>query len=483
MKILSHRLSILAIVIAASVSGAALISWNQRSIASGEAAVRAEALSAAFKAVARSSGPSVVHITANRSDATPRGAAPRSLEDLLRPYSPRGRSPFPRGRSTGTGMIIDRDGTILTNNHVIAGASEISIKLRDGRRRTAEIVGRDKLTDLAVLRITDARDSDVFAPIPLGDSDAIEVGDWVVAVGNPFGLQHSVTTGIISAKGRSGVGIAEYENFLQTDAAINPGNSGGPLVNLRGQVVGINTAIASQTGAYAGIGFAIPSNMAKRIVKRLTEDGEVVRGWLGVYIQDLDEDLAGSFNVKTRSGVLVSDFPNGSPARDGGLEAGDIIVEIAGRKTSTSDQLRNFVADLRPGAAVDVTYLRKGKKGTARIEIGERPVARTVESDSPVKLRGKSQRSARLGLSVRQLTRREMTRLQVPGDGGLIVDEVTPGGRADRIGIRSGDAILRINGKTVTDTDEMAESLRAAKDGVRLQIMRDGRRLFLFMRD
>ena len=281
--------------------------------------------------------------------------------------------PPQRGGGTGSGFIINPEGYMLTNHHVINGADKIKVRLQVADKEKtyeAELIGSDKKTDIALLKIKrEGKDTTPFPYIPMGNSEQLEVGEWVIAIGNPFGLSHTVTTGIVSAKGRD-IGSGPYDEFIQTDASINPGNSGGPLLNMKGEVIGINTAIISgNTGGNVGIGFAIPINMAAGIMKDLKEHGKVTRGWLGVMIQNLTPDLAESFSLKTTQGALVSDvFPNG-PAFKGGLQRGDVIVEFGGQPVEDVSELPRLVAAVPPGETVDVVILRDGKKRTVRIII------------------------------------------------------------------------------------------------------------------
>jgi len=319
----------------------------------------ARELSTAFRSVARQTVPAVVFITVEKTlDARDPSALNNPFEgfgqDFLERFFgrrfPEGQQPRERQQGAGSGCIISHDGLILTNHHVVGDADRVTVKLNDGREFTAKTIGTDPPSDVAVIKI-DAQDLPV---LPLGDSDAMEVGDWVIAAGNPFGLTESITVGVVSAKGRSRLGIADFEDFIQTDAAINPGNSGGPLINLQGEAIGVNTAIASRSGGYMGIGFAIPSNMVKAVKDQLVTSGKVGRGYLGVRIQELTRALAQSLHIDATEGVLVADVSKGSPAAQAGLKRGDVILALNGRPTSDPGQLRNSVAMSAPGTKVPV---------------------------------------------------------------------------------------------------------------------------------
>ncbi len=276
---------------------------------------------------------------------------------------------IPRDRGLGSGVIVDPSGIIVTNHHVVGEADEIKVLLADRSEFTARLIGTDPKSDLAVVKI----EAEGLPTIPWADSDRLEVGEYVLAVGNPFGLNQTVTMGIVSAVGRARMGIAEYEDFIQTDAAINPGNSGGPLVNARGEVVGINTAIFSRSGGNMGIGFAVPSNMARIILEQLVTTGRVVRGWLGVSIQDVTPDLAAQLGAAEPKGVLVSDILNDSPAQRAGLQPGDVIVGFEGKEVENATQLRNLVAVTEVGRQVSLTVLRRGQLQRVPVQIGEQP--------------------------------------------------------------------------------------------------------------
>jgi len=344
----------------------------------------ADDLSISFKYVARALRPSVVTIRSVRkiraeNPVRPNGARPeipgefrRFFEDdTLDKFFDRG---VPQGglqqQGMGTGVIVSEDGYVLTNNHVVRGADEVEVILSTNRKLKAQIVGTDKATDVAVLKVA----AKGLAAARLGNSENMEVGDWVLAIGSPFGLDQTVTAGIVSAKGRANVGITDYEDFIQTDAAINPGNSGGPLVNLKGEVIGINTAIASRSGGSTGVGFAIPSDMVRRVMESILDNGRVDRGWLGVGIQDLDEDLARSFGLKSTRGALVGGvFPNG-PAAKAGLKPGDVLLKVAGREVRDANHLRHMVAGIAPNKKVRLDVFRAKKTIQLEVTIGLRDV-------------------------------------------------------------------------------------------------------------
>ena len=364
----------------------------------------------------------------------------------------------------GSGFIVRSDGYILTNNHVVGGADVIKVKLYDGREFDAEIVGTDPQSDVAVVKI-DAKDLPVLR---LGDSDRLEVGEWVIAIGNPFGLSETVTVGVVSAKGRNRIGINDYEDFIQTDAAINPGNSGGPLLNIRGEVVGMNTAIYSKSGGYMGIGFAIPANMVKAVMRQLIEKGKVVRGWLGVVIQDMDEDLAKSFGLEKAEGVLIAEVSPDSPAGRAGLKQGDIILEMDGRKVPDVGELRNRVALTPPGTKVEFLVLREGKKKRIRVKIGEKPSETTLAM-------GQHEILKKLGMTLQDLTPDLAREFGYKEGEGVLVSEVVPGSPAARAGIRPGFLILEVNRTRVHDVSECLKALgRSRKTGMVLLRLTDG---------
>ncbi len=353
-----------------------------------------------------------------------------------------------RRQGLGSGVIISKDGYIITNNHVVEDADELMVTIGKNEHQ-AEIVGRDPESDLAVIQI-EAND---LQPVKLGDSDKLKVGEWVLAVGNPFSelLDQTVTAGIVSAKGRSGLtrGQLSFEDFIQTDAAINPGNSGGALVNLRGELVGINTMIFSQSGGSVGIGFAIPINLARNVAEQLIETGEVSRGWLGVMIENLDEDLAQGFGYDGTEGVLVSQVVKDSPAEDAGLQSGDIILEVNGAETPNTSELMQKIAGISPGTTVNLTVWRGGDQETFRVKLGERPQNGQMQQRDQLE----SEENV-LGLSVRNLTPQLAQQFGYENETGVVVARVKSGSVAARERIQPGDLIKTVNRKPVRDVSD-----------------------------
>ncbi len=380
----------------------------------------------------------------------------------------------PRGHKQsglGSGVIVDRRGYILTNNHVIRGADEITVTLSDRREFKGRVVGTDQKTDLAVVKI----DSDNLPVVQLGDSDKLKPGETVLAVGNPFGLSQTITTGIVSATGRANVGIADYEDFIQTDAAINPGNSGGALVNIRGELVGINTAIFSTSGGYQGIGFAIPSNMAKAVMESLIKTGKVVRGWLGVSIQPLSGDLVKQFRLSDDSGALVGDVVEDSPAQQAGIQRGDVIVAFEGKAVADVRQLRNMVADSPPGKQVTVKLIREGEAKTVEVKIGEMPAEM---QSGPAE---SSEESQFRGVSVQDLTAQIKEGLNIPKRiNGVVVADIADDSPAEGILLKN-DLIMEINRKPIGNRKDYEEIVSGIEgnENVLLLIFRKGSTLFL----
>jgi serine protease Do len=361
-------------------------------------------------------------------------------------------------RSLGSGVIVDPSGVALTNAHVVERATDIEVLTVDGRKHKAKVVGVDKKTDLAVLRLDDGKSN--FPFVRLGDSDKMQVGDWVIAVGSPFGLQATVTAGIISAKARQ-IGQGPFDDFLQTDAAINPGNSGGPLVNMQGEVVGINTAIVA---GGSGIGFAIPSNMARKIYTELIAKGKVTRGWLGVSIQPLTPELAKSFGAKDEKGVLVSDVVAESPAQKAGLQSGDIILEFDGKPMEGPGDLQRAVGLTAPGATAKAKIWRDQGEKTVELRIGEAPEEREARGPAP---RGRST----LGLDVRPITPEIARQLNLKSSDGVVVARVDDGSAAAEAGVQRGDVIREVNRQKVRSIADFERLTKDVKEGDRLTLL------------
>jgi serine protease Do len=377
----------------------------------------------------------------------------------------------------GTGVIISHDGYIVTNNHVIADADNVTITLSNEKEYDAEVVGTDQKSDLAVLKI----EASGLVPADLGDSESLRVGEWVLAIGSPFGLTQTVTAGIVSATGRQNVGVSDYENFIQTDAAINPGNSGGPLVNLEGQVVGINTAIASKTGGYMGVGFSIPSSMVRLVTDRIISNGKVERGWLGAAIQNVTDDLARSFAFDGTEGVLIGDVVPDSPAESAGLQSGDIILEFNGKLMKSANQLRNFVAVTSPNTSCSMRVFRNGKEQTMSVTLGELDDAKIAAYMG----KGDSAGFDDLGISVQSITPELADKLNLSdSEQGIVITEVQPGSLADNAGISEGDVIASANGQNIASAKQFGEVADAVKSdrGLRLLLQRDGFSRFVFIR-
>jgi serine protease Do len=444
----------------------------------------ADALSTAFGHAADAIRPSVVTIKAvkhfkpmqhfeGRSPmpGMPNGS-PFDDEFLRRFFGERQPREMPPQQGVGSGVIVSDDGYILTNNHVVAGADEVTVTLAGGQDVPATIVGTDPMSDLAVVHVNEQH----LPAATLGDSDNLRVGEWVVAAGNPFGLRNTVTAGIVSAKGRSNVRIAEYEDFIQTDAAINPGNSGGPLVDLHGRVVGINTAIASRNGGNNGVGFAIPVNMARSVMDSLIHNGRVVRGWLGVAIQPLDEALARSFGYDSTEGALIGDVVPNSPAEKAGLKAGDIVVKFGDAKIRDMQQLRNLAAATEPGTTIRIEVMRNGQAKTVPLEVTQR--------EAEVAMQSAGDASDELGLSVTNLTPQQAESLGLDGGvHGVVVTQVAPDGLAYAAGIRPGNLVLDVQGTAVSSVSEFQHALRKhdLKAGVRLAVRSGDTQRFVFL--
>jgi serine protease Do len=377
-----------------------------------------------------------------------------------------------KASALGSGVIVSEQGYILTNNHVVKGADEIKVILHDKREFTGKIVGTDPRTDLAVIKIN-ARD---LPTIKFGASGKLKIGDIVLAVGNPFGLNQTTTMGIVSAVGRSNVGIADFEDFIQTDAAINPGNSGGALVNTNGELVGINTAIFSTSGGYMGVGFAIPTDMAKTVMDSIIKNGRVIRGWLGVSIQNLTPDLAKSLGIKESGGALIAGVESNSPADKAGLKRGDLVTELAGKKVVDSTSLRNMVSAAAPGTKLEVKVTRDGKDKTLSVTLGEfkeKKAAKKTEYGNVMQ-----------GVVVEELTQGLRAKLNLPENlNGVVVTEVDPDSPAQGI-LQAGDLIQEVNRQEIrgmNDYDQIVSKI-GEKDNALLLIFRDGGSIYVTIR-
>ncbi|MCI0489712.1 MAG: trypsin-like peptidase domain-containing protein [Blastocatellia bacterium] len=381
-----------------------------------------------------------------------------------------------RREGKGSGVIISPEGYILTNNHVAGDAESIKVKVADGREFKASLVGADPETDLAVIKI----EAQNLPFARLGDSEKLEQGEWVIALGSPFGFQQTMTAGIVSATGREIQGAGQFTNFIQTDASINPGNSGGPLVNMKGEVVGINTMIFSRTGGSVGIGFAIPSGLANKVYAQLIERGKVTRGYLGVYLGEVTPAIARTVNYKGETGVLVQDVSkDDGPAAKAGLQSGDVIVEFDGKPVKSSRQLTEIVADTPVGKTVQLKYAREGRFETATIKLGERPRSDNTE---PEEDEDEGEEDAgKLGISTQTVTPLVASQLKLKIKTGTIIRSIQPDGPAAEAGLLRGDVIHRINRIPVTNAQELAEALKTIKgdNEIVLQIERGGQLSFI----
>jgi serine protease Do len=413
--------------------------------------------------VAEKVTPAVVNITTKKNGPMPQGHP--MFRDMLGRGAPM--------MGAGSGVVVSADGQIVTNNHVVEGADEIKVTFADRKEFTAKLVGADKSSDLAFLKI----EAKGLPYLPFGDSSKLRLGEFVLAVGNPFGVGQTVTMGIVSAKGRAGMGIVDYEEFIQTDASINPGNSGGALVNLEGELVGINTAILSRSGGNQGVGFAVPSNMVQPIREQLAKYGRVRRGYLGVYIQDLTPELASSMRVDTVQGVLVSDVQEDGPAAKGDLEAGDIIVKVDGNPTATAAQLRNRVALIEPGSKVKLDVMREGQAKTVFVTLTEKEGEQATLQDTG----GPEQLGAGLGLAPLDGELRGRLRLP-PRVTGVVVMNVTPGSAAERAGLEPGDVIVSVNRRGVKRPGEVEKLLSGAAEEALLRVYKNGAFTFVVLR-
>jgi serine protease Do len=425
-----------------------------------------------FADLAERVSPAVVNIQTKKTLSAEGGRHP--LEELFPPgfrfQIPRELREMP---SLGTGFVISADGYIATNNHVIEDVDTIEVHLLSGEKLEAEIVGHDPSTDVALIRVKSEKE---LAFLPLGDSDGVRPGDWVLAVGNPFGLEHTVTAGIVSAKHREinqDMGARRFDDFIQTDAAINPGNSGGPLLNLSGEVIGINTAIRQDANT---IGFAIPINLAKSVLPQLRVSGKVSRGWLGVVIQPVTAEVAAEMELDSERGALVSALDPKGPAAKAGVKRYDVIVEFDGKPVREMDELPKLVAAAPVGSKAQLTVIRKGEPKKVTVQLGELEGEPRLASAAPEEKRGA------YGLQVQELTPEIAEQLQIENVEGVLVSGVEPGGQSEEAGLRRGDVILEVDRKAVADVAEFRDALAGAKGGALLLVSRGGAEIIVALK-
>src|SRR5215471_5269187 len=421
--------------------------------------------------------PSVVNISSSKVvKASPEAGG--QMDPLFRQFFGDEGGPFNdvpkdrREKSLGSGVIVSPEGYILTNNHVVDGATDVRVTLSDKREFGAKVVGTDPKTDVAVLKI----DGSNLKPITLGDSSKVEVGDTALAIGDPFGVGQTVTMGIISAKGRGNLGIEDYEDFIQTDAPINPGNSGGALVNDRGELVGINTAILSHgSGGSQGIGFAVPANLARQVMDQILKNGKVVRAYLGILPQDVTPSMAKAFGAKEAKGVVVSDVTPSSPAQENGIQRGDIILELNGKPVTDSNQLRNSISMMPPGTGVKLKTLRNGSERDVTVKLGEMPT-------ETAKLNSQEEGGSKAldGVEVSNLNPETAKELGLPSSTtGVVVNGVDPTSKMAESGLRRGDVIQEVNHQSVKNVSEFQSALKKGGDEPLLLVNRGGRTLYV----
>lgn len=446
----------------------------------------ADKIPGSFSELVKKAGPSVVNVSMEKMTQVGVQMSPFGTDDPFndffnRFYGNPGNQGNQRSQrkvqGVGTGFIIDKEGYILTNNHVVEGADKIKVTLSDKKEYSAKVIGLDSKTDLALIKIEGAKD---LIPLPLGDSDKMEVGDWVVAIGNPFGLENTVTAGIISAKYRRiSASVSNYESYIQTDASINQGNSGGPLMNTSGEVIGINSAILSQTGGSVGIGFAIPINMAKDLLPQLKK-GKIVRGWLGVMIQTITPDLQNKFGLKDVKGALVGSVTEDGPAEKAGLEAGDVIVSFDGKDINEMGELPLIVASTPVGKSAKVEIIRKGEKKTLDIKVGELK----DDEEASQTTGGGSANGTALGFKAGEITAERAKQLKVPEKSGVIILQVDDGSPAEEAGLQAGDIVMEVDREKITDLTQFNKKIRGYKAGdtIMFLIKRSGSSLFLTLK-
>jgi serine protease Do len=404
--------------------------------------------------------PVVVNIFTTQRSA--RGGTGDPLEDFFNRFFGETQPRENSARSLGSGIVISKDGEVLTNYHVVRSADTIKVKLADGNEYEARLIGKDDRTDLALLK--NRRPAADLPLARLGSSSQLEVGDWVMAIGNPFGLEHTVTAGIVSAKGRV-IGAGPYDNFIQTDASINPGNSGGPLINGSGEVVGVNSAIVSQSGGNVGIGFAIPVDLARKITDQLRKNGKVIRGWLGIRAQDVSPQLAASLGLTRAPGdmALVTEVADNSPAAESGVKPGDVILEFNGKPAPKSHDFPTVIADTPPGQRVTLRLFHDKKEQLVNVKIAELP----DENDG----QKTESRDAEIGVRVQRITPEAARRLGLGSNKGVLVMEVQPGSPADQVGLEPADVIREVNQRPVNNISDFDRALRQGRRGDRILLL------------
>lgn len=439
-----------------------------------------------FTPLVESASPAVVNISTRQNLPASRGGA-MSMPDLeglppgIREFFERSIPQMPQGpdsrrreaQSLGSGFIISADGYVLTNHHVVADADEIIVRLSDRSDHTAKLIGADPRTDVALLKI----DAKNLPTVKLGNSDKLKVGEWVLAIGSPFGFDHSVTAGIVSAKGRS-LPNENYVPFIQTDVAINPGNSGGPLFNLSGEVVGINSQIFTRSGGFMGLSFAIPIDVAMNVANQLRTEGKVTRGWLGVVIQEVDKDLAESFGLEKPAGALIAQVLENGPAAKSGLKVGDVILSVNGQQIVESADLPHLIGNLKPDATAEMNIVREGARKTVSVKVGDMPDDDSIAASGQP---GAERSSNRMGIAVADLTDEQKKSLQL--QSGVVIKQVTDGPAA-MIGLRPGDVITHLNNQPVSSARQFQDTMKKlpADKSISMRVMRDGRASFITFR-
>jgi len=440
-----------------------------------------------FSPVVKSAAPAVVNISSSRVVRAPEGNSLGPMdesilrrffgEDFMRQFRiPRER----REHSLGSGVIVSSNGYIVTNSHVLTGATNVKVALSDKRELPGKIIGLDPGTDIGVVKI----DEDHLSVLPFVDSSKVEVGDIALALGNPFGLGRTVTMGIVSATGRGGLGIEDYEDFIQTDAAINPGNSGGPLINIRGELIGVNTAILSPSGGSLGIGFAVPSNMVRAVMDQIVKTGKVTRGYMGVSVQDITQELAAAMKIGQTRGALIGDVDPNGPAAQSGLVSGDVIVEANGKAIEDSRMLRLMVGSMAPGSQLSLRVLHEGQSRNVTVRLEELPVKETAAAETPTRQKGAAPETtqSRLGIAVVDLTPEIAQHLKVPEKVmGVVVANVDEGSAAGEAGLQLGDVVQEVNHKPVRAVADFRSQLSAARgtNPILLLVNREGHTVYV----